>query len=67
MYVCICNGITEREIRSCIEDGATSLRDLRKRLCIGTQCGKCVRDVRSILREEGTASDPAFTDMNCAA
>lgn len=58
MYVCICHAVTDREIRSCIEEGAHSMRALRTQLCVGTQCGKCARRVRTILREEkpGAAS-----------
>lgn len=52
MYICICHAVTDRDIRSCIEDGADSMRALRKELCVGTQCGKCARDVREILKEE---------------
>ncbi len=60
MYVCICHAVTDRDIRTCIEDGADSMRALRKQLCVGTQCGKCARHAREILREEksGVASGP---------
>lgn len=60
MYVCICHAVTDRDIRACIEDGANSMHDLRKRLCVGTQCGKCARHAREILKEEksGATSNP---------
>ena len=56
MYVCICHAVTDREIRACIEDGATSLRELRAELKVGTQCGKCACQVRAILKEEKTGA-----------
>ena len=58
MIVCSCHAVTDREIRACIEDGATSLRELRAELKVGTQCGKCACHVRAILKEEksGAAS-----------
>jgi bacterioferritin-associated ferredoxin len=52
MYVCICHAVTDRQIRACIDDGATSMRELRAELKVGTQCGKCACDVRALLKEE---------------
>ena len=40
MYICLCNAITERDIRACAEDGACTLRDLECCLGVGTCCGK---------------------------
>ncbi|MBM7072482.1 (2Fe-2S)-binding protein [Shewanella sp. 202IG2-18] len=42
MYVCICHGIKEKDIQQAIDAGAESVRDLRKKLDLGSQCGKCV-------------------------
>ena len=52
MYICLCQGITDRDIRAAIDDGADSMRDLRARLGVTTQCGKCACHVRAILKEE---------------
>ncbi len=65
MYVCICHAVTDRDIRSCIGDGASSMRDLRKCLGVATQCGKCACDVREILKEEKSGS--TFMDAGLAA
>jgi bacterioferritin-associated ferredoxin len=54
MYICVCNAVTEREIRHCVRLGCT-LADLRERLGVGTGCGKCKHATRQILREERTA------------
>jgi len=35
MYVCICNGVTERDIHQAIDEGASSVRDLNKALQVG--------------------------------
>ena len=51
MYVCICKGITDTQIRAAIEDGASSLRDVRNSLGVASQCGKCGSLTREILRE----------------
>ena len=51
MYVCLCKGITDTQIRAAIEDGASSLRDVRNSLGVASQCGKCGSLTREILRE----------------
>ena len=51
MYVCLCKGITDTQIRAAVEDGATSLRDVRSSLGVASQCGKCGILTREILRE----------------
>lgn len=51
MYVCICKNITCNQIRNAVYDGADSLKDVRKELCVGSQCGKCVKDAKQIVKE----------------
>ncbi len=51
MYVCLCKGITDSQIRAAIEDGATSMRDVRHSLGVASQCGKCGILTREIVRE----------------
>ena len=51
MYVCICNAVTERQIRTCAQEGATTIHDLREQLCVAGNCGKCARHAKTILRE----------------
>jgi len=51
MYVCLCKGITDGQIREAVHQGCDSLRDLRRELGVGGQCGKCARDAREVLRD----------------
>jgi bacterioferritin-associated ferredoxin len=51
MYVCICKGVTDREIRSAVEDGIHTVRGLRKELGCTGQCGKCKAQVCEIRDE----------------
>ncbi|PAU86480.1 (2Fe-2S)-binding protein [Pseudomonas sp. WN033] len=51
MYVCLCKGVTDRQIRDAINSGACSMRDLRESLDVASQCGKCGRDCKSLLNE----------------
>lgn len=41
MYVCLCQGITDSQIRAAVESGAESLRQVREALGVMSQCGKC--------------------------
>jgi bacterioferritin-associated ferredoxin len=51
MYICICNGITERDIRKCIDEGARSLSDLQRELGVSAGCGQCASSAKCLLRE----------------
>ncbi|OZI47186.1 bacterioferritin [Bordetella genomosp. 5] len=41
MYVCICNAVTERQIRACVDSGAATLGDLQFELGVASCCGRC--------------------------
>ncbi len=43
MYVCVCNGVTERDIQHAVADGCTSLDALAALTGCGSTCG-CCRD-----------------------
>lgn len=51
MYVCLCKGITDRDIAQSVRDGAGSFRAVRDQLGVSTQCGKCARLARTIVEE----------------
>jgi bacterioferritin-associated ferredoxin len=51
MYVCICKGITDTQIRAAVQDGASSLREVNSSLGVASQCGKCGIMAREIVRE----------------
>ena len=50
MYVCICKGVTEREIHEAAGRGAHSLKDLRRELGVASECGKCAEDAKRCLK-----------------
>ena len=51
MYVCICNSVTDKDIRRAAERGVHSMRELRETTgCAGT-CGQCAELASEILRE----------------
>ena len=51
MIVCVCNNISDREIRQAVDLGLTSMVDLYKELGVGTCCGKGVSYAREVMHE----------------
>nr|AFI78771.1 protein containing BFD-like [2Fe-2S]-binding region domain [uncultured bacterium ws198A12] len=51
MYVCVCNAITDKQIRKAAKAGARNLRDLQSKLGVATRCGSCMEVASDILRE----------------
>jgi bacterioferritin-associated ferredoxin len=41
MFVCICNGITEHQVRAAIGEGARTVDELSARLGVASGCGCC--------------------------
>ena len=51
MYVCICKGITDTQIRAAVQDGASSVSAVHSSLGVASQCGKCGILAKEIVRE----------------
>jgi bacterioferritin-associated ferredoxin len=49
MYVCICNGVTESDVRQAAEAGCRSLPELTMRTGCGATCGTCLDTAAGIL------------------
>jgi bacterioferritin-associated ferredoxin len=49
MYVCICHGVTENEVRAEIVTGATTEQEIGERCGAGTGCGSCVDKIGALL------------------
>lgn len=58
MYICVCNGITERDIRASAEEGTRTMHDLEKCLGVGAGCGKCRSAAKQILKESRAIGEP---------
>jgi len=59
MYVCICKGVTDRDIQEAASRGLRTLKDLRRELGVASDCGKCASCAREVLceaRSEATHS-----------
>ncbi|WP_082693550.1 bacterioferritin-associated ferredoxin [Aquitalea magnusonii] len=62
MYVCLCNAVTDSQIRQAVEDGATRMCDLRAELGVAAECGKCAccaNQLRKETLQQLAASHPA--------
>ncbi|WP_188151831.1 bacterioferritin-associated ferredoxin [Teredinibacter waterburyi] len=57
MYVCLCKGITDTQIRDAVDNGAESLRAVRKQLGVASQCGKCACLAREVITETLAATE----------
>ncbi len=51
MYVCICQAITERQVREAVQQGMHTVRALKDELGVAAECGKCARCAQGIIRE----------------
>ena len=49
MFVCICNQVTDKQIRRSVAEGHCTLEALRAELNVGACCGKCKTCARKVL------------------
>lgn len=52
MYICVCNGVNERDIRCAIDAGARTFGDLQRELGVASGCGQCAREAQCLLGEK---------------
>ena len=60
MYVCICRGITEKQIREAVEDDTCSMRELSSVMGVGMDCGTCTEYACQLLdqmKQQGAANN----------
>lgn len=50
MYVCVCQGVTEKHIDAAVRNGARRLRDLRAQLGVTSECGRCAECAHQCLK-----------------
>ena len=51
MYVCICNAVTDSDIRSAVDDGVRNFKQLRRATDCGNSCGCCKEMAVDILQQ----------------
>lgn len=63
MYVCICKGVTDSQIRQSLQNGASCLRDVRRELGVATQCCKCLPLAREVINQTLAEKEAAYTPL----
>jgi bacterioferritin-associated ferredoxin len=69
MFICVCNAITESQVRSAVSAGARSLSDLQSQLGVGACCGCCSETAAEYLpggRYAGQVSQETSIDPQLA-
>ena len=76
MIVCHCHGVTDREIRACVQKGACSTDDVADHCGASTGCGGCASLVAeivhgerrrlSVLKSEVTSPVPSLSSLTFA-
>jgi bacterioferritin-associated ferredoxin len=51
VYVCLCNGVSERQIREVAEAGCRTMSELTMRTGCGATCGSCIGMATQLLEE----------------
>jgi len=50
MIVCICNNLSDKDIKALVNTaGVGNIRDLKKHVSVGNQCGTCVKMTQQII------------------
>jgi len=62
MYICLCHGVSDSAIRVAVNNGAQTYRQLSFMTGCGTQCGSCVLEAKSLLKECLKSNDSRETE-----
>jgi bacterioferritin-associated ferredoxin len=71
MYVCVCNAVTDCQIREAFCEGACSMRMLREKLGVAGCCGRCAPCAKDVLakcrqefvRQQSQSSETVFEPL----
>jgi bacterioferritin-associated ferredoxin len=65
MYVCLCLGLTCRDVEHAVASGASTSKAVAKKCGAGSECGRCRRTVRAIIDRAHRAVE-SITDTRTA-
>jgi bacterioferritin-associated ferredoxin len=54
MYICLCNNVTDRQIRESVNRGADTLPAVQRHLPVATCCGRCEDTAVELIETERT-------------
>jgi bacterioferritin-associated ferredoxin len=52
MYVCVCNAVSDRQIRDAVDHGARTLFEVQCQLPVGACCGRCEDTASKVVSEQ---------------
>lgn len=64
MYICLCNQVTDSEIKLALQAGCDSFSTLQQTLNVSTRCGACVDEVLRLIEEEESNPPVVTTYVN---
>jgi bacterioferritin-associated ferredoxin len=67
MFVCVCHGITHRQVEEAVDRGATSLEELSATLGVATGCGTCAAFTQELLSKSLEARGLSLQQLSIAA
>jgi bacterioferritin-associated ferredoxin len=56
MYICLCHGISDRQIREVVDRGAASLDQVQAHLPVASCCGCCEDSARELIEAHADAA-----------
>ncbi len=63
MFVCMCYGITDKQIKAAVQaEGVGNVRELKQMMALGSQCGKCVQMAQDII-DDTIMDESLFKDV----
>jgi bacterioferritin-associated ferredoxin len=65
MYVCLCIGISDREILETVREGACTVEEVMYCTGAGTHCGNCVPTIEEIVTEHAPDDAEAKSGRRC--
>ena len=66
MLVCLCKGVSDKKIKSLVENGASSVKQVMSTCHAGKDCGACICTVRDIIRQTRKESLSADSQADAA-
>lgn len=58
MYICMCHGYTDKQVRKAIGDEPCRVACVWSRLGARPKCGKCVQHIHSMVKEREPTHSP---------
>lgn len=57
MILCLCHGVSDRDIRKHVDDGAQNLPAVSRRCRAGSDCGNCVNQLKDVIQRRKRERD----------